>query len=257
MAPAEERHVARSWKPSMGISYIDYYLPESRVAIRDLVDREARADHSATRSHLSKYGERVEGSPASQLFAMHSNSNVFRTYRNTDRLEADIRQKWNIPYARVESGRTTLEAFKLLLDRFFDEAPVRPREINHLIYCSYNQNMYQADSACVPHELQEHYRMNRCTVTNVFRDCSSVMASIEYGESLIACGKAEHCLILCANFIEKMPRLLEFTVVSDAVALACLSRSAATAVLDHASLSTGTAREARRTSSPSPGSASA
>jgi 3-oxoacyl-[acyl-carrier-protein] synthase III len=223
----------------MGISYIDFYLPEERVPIRELIEAEKRFDHAAAREMIHAHGRQVEGLPASQLFAIESNASIFRTYNDTDRLESDIRSRWNISHARVEKERSAVDVFRLLLDRCFTEAGLVPDDVDHLLYCSYNLNMYQMDRTCIPHALQESYGMSRCTTTLLFRDCASVMAAIEYAEGLLARDRARHCLILCANLVEKMPRLLDFTVVSDSAGIALLSKDAPLTVVDHRSLSRG------------------
>jgi 3-oxoacyl-[acyl-carrier-protein] synthase III len=221
----------------MGISYVDFYLPEERVSIHELIETEKRFDHAAVRELIHAHGRQVEGLPASQLFAIESNAAIFRLYNDTARLESDIRSRWNISHARVEKERAVIDVFRLLLDRCFAETGLLPEDIDHLLYCSYNQNMYQVDRTCIPYALQDSYGMHRCTTTVLFRDCASVMAAIEYAEGLMATGKARHCLILCANMVEKMPRLLDFTVVSDSAGLALLSWDAPLRVVDHRSSS--------------------
>ncbi len=223
----------------MGISYVDFYLPEERLPIHELVETEKRFDHAAARELIHAHGRQVEGVPASQLFAIESNASIFRQYPDTVRLESDIRSRWNISHVRIEKERAVTDVFRLLLDRCFTEAELLPEDVDHLLYCSYNQNMYQVDRTCIPYALQDSYGMNRCTTTLLFRDCASVMAAIEYGEGLIAMGRVRHCLILCANIVEKMPRLLDFTVVSDSAGVALLSRDAPLKVVDHRSSSQG------------------
>ncbi len=139
----------------------------------------------------------------------------------------------------IENEKDEIAMLNVLAERFFQQSPVSPQDISHLIYASpYNAHM---GDIYVPYVLHKLCKFQNTSVMRIDQQCVSAMGALEIAAALVDSGKGTNIMIACLSREPDMEaRFLGNTIVGDGAGLMIVGKDNGQArIIDYVSVSDG------------------